>query len=82
MGETMQFGVTVRGTSYADLQFKTNQAVASFMAGAPEGSTAVVIDIGQAVKVDDVPSGWDSALNKITTAPLFELTSRWNVVAA
>ena len=58
MPEMMEFTIEVDGTTYADLDFKTSQAVSSFMTGAPEGYTAEVVNIGQAVKVDDVPAGW------------------------
>ena len=81
MPEMMEFTIEVDGTTYADLDFKTSQAVSSFMTGAPEGYTAEVVNIGQAVKVDDVPAGWDSASGKVITLPLFHRTSRWQVVA-
>lgn len=73
---------TVRGLTYADLDFKMTQAVNGFLSGSPEGTTATLDTVGMATRVDDQPAGFDPNTQKVISLPVYELTNRYNVGVA
>ena len=76
----MQVQFTVQGVTFADIDFKMNQVVAGFMAGAPAGITASLDTIGVATKVSDQPAGFSDG--KVLTLPVYEVTNRYNITDA
>ena len=73
----MQIRLTVEGPTFTALQQAMDTAVASFLTGAPQGTTATLTQINPAEKVDDTPAGWDAG--KVLTLPKYRVTYVWDV---
>lgn len=78
----MQVRLTVTGPTFAALQQAMDAAVASFLTGAPQGTTATLSQINPAEKVADAPAGWDPSSGTVLTLPEYTMTCVWDITHA